>query len=120
MAFKFENLNIWHHALELGVGINELVIFFPPYEIYNLSNQIRKASDSVVLNIAEGCTGQSNVEFNRFLGYSLRSAIEVVSCLFIAKRKGYITEIVFEKHYSDYETLCRLITKLRNCIVREI
>ena len=119
MAFKFENLNIWQRALELSVGINELGILFPNYEIYNLSNQIRKASDSVVLNIAEGCTGQSNTEFNRFLGYALRSAIEVVSCLFIAKRKQYITEMVFEKHYSDYETLCRMITKLRNCIVRE-
>ncbi len=60
---------------------------FPKYELYSLSNQIRRASDSVVLNIAEGCTGQSNPEFSKFLGYALRSAIEVVSCLFIAKRK---------------------------------
>ena len=119
MAFKFENLNIWQISLELAVEISELAVKFPSFELYNLSNQIRRAADSVVHNIAEGCTGQSNAEFNRFLGYSLRSAIEVVSCLFIAKRKEYITEIEFEKHYSDYESLCRMITKLRNCIVRE-
>lgn len=119
MSFKFENLTIWQRSLELSIEIHELAVVFPQFELYNLSNQIRRAADSVVLNIAEGSTGLSNVEFNRFLGYSLRSAIEVVSCLFIAKRKEYITEILFEKHYSDYETLCRMITKLRNCIVRE-
>jgi four helix bundle protein len=117
MAFKFEQLNIWHHALELSVGINELASIFPPFEIYNLSNQIRKAADSVVLNIAEGCTGQSNPEFNRFLGYSLRSGIEVVSCLFIARRKEYINEASFTKHYGDYQVLCRMISKLRNSVI---
>ena len=114
MPFKFEHLNIWNRALDLSLEINDLAIIFPSIELYNLSSQIRRAADSVVLNIAEGCTGQSNAEFNRFLGYSFRSAIEVVSCLFIAKKKEYITEIIFEKHYSDYETLCKMITKLRN------
>ncbi len=116
MAFKFEHLNIWHHALELSVNINEMATFFPSLEIYNLGNQIRRSADSVVLNIAEGCTGQTNPEFSKFLGYSLRSAIEVVSCLFIAKRKGYISETVFVKHYQDYEMLCKMITKLRNSL----
>jgi four helix bundle protein len=116
MAFKFENLNIWHYALELSVGINELATIFPSLELYNLSNQIRKAADSVVLNIAEGCTGQSNPEFSKFLAYALRSAIEVVSCLFIAKRKGYIDDLSFVKHYNDYEILCRMISKLRNSL----
>lgn len=113
MAFKFENLNVWNLSLEYTIEINELAKSFPAFELYSLSNQIRRASDSVVLNIAEGCTGQSNPEFNRFLGYSLRSAIEVVSCLFIAKRKGYIPEDVFTKHYASYELLCKMITKLR-------
>jgi four helix bundle protein len=117
MAFKFEQLNIWHHALELSVNINEMATILPLLELYNLSNQIRKAADSVVLNIAEGCTGQSNPEFNRFLGYALRSAIEVVSCLFIARRKEYIDEVLFARHYGAYETLCRMISKLRHNLV---
>ncbi len=116
MAFKFEHLNIWHHALELSVGINQLANIFPSLELYNLSNQIRKAADSVVLNIAEGCTGQSKPEFSKFLGYALRSAIEVVSCLFIARRKDYINETVFAKHCSDYEVLCKMISKLRHSL----
>lgn len=117
MSFKFENLQIWQRSLELSIEIHELASMFPSFELYNLSNQIRRAADSVVLNIAEGCTGQSNAEFNKFLGYALRSAIEVVSCLFIAKRKKYIDEIDFIKHYSYYEMLCKMISKLRGALV---
>lgn len=86
---------------------------FPKYELYSLSNQIRRASDSVVLNIAEGCTGQSNPEFAKFLGYALRSAIEVVSCLFIAKRKNYIDDKAFTQLYAEYEDLTKMITKFK-------
>ena len=63
MAFKFEELNVWHKALDLSIEINQIVTLFPSFELYNLSNQIRRAADSVVLNIAEGSTGQSNGEF---------------------------------------------------------
>lgn len=98
MAFKFEDLKIWHKALDLSVEISTMSSSFPPYELYSLSNQIRRAADSVVLNIAEGSTGQTNPEFGRFLGYSLRSAVEVVSCLFIAKKKGYIHEDIFQNY----------------------
>jgi four helix bundle protein len=113
MAFKFENLRIWNKALDLTIEVDELTKLFPKFELYSLSSQMRRASDSVVLNIAEGCTGQSNREFARFLGYALRSAIEVVSCLFIAKRKIYIEEETFRKFYWEYEELTKMITTLR-------
>jgi len=113
VPFKFENLKIWNKALDLTVEINEMTRLFPKYELYSLSNQIRRASDSVVLNIAEGCTGQSNPEFAKFLGYALRSAIEVVSCLFIAKRKNYIDDSSFRKLYTEYEDLTKMITRFK-------
>lgn len=117
MAFKFENLKVWQKSLSLTIEISDVCTSsFPDFEKYSLSNQIRKAADSVVLNIAEGCTGQSNAEFARFLGYALRSAIEVVSCLFIAKDKKYLSEELFKKYYDEYETLCKMITKLRDAL----
>ena len=116
MAFKFEDLKVWHKALDLSVEISSVSSSFPPFELYNLSNQIRKAADSVVLNIAEGSTGQTNPEFLKFLSYSLRSAVEVVSCLFIAKKKAYIEEDVFRKYYDEYELLCKMISRLKDSL----
>ena len=91
-----------------------MVKAFPREELYSLSSQVKRAADSVVLNIAEGSTGQSVAEYKRFLSIALRSAIEVVACLFIAKSREYITEDVFQKHYDSYEVLCKMLTKLRD------
>lgn len=111
MAFKFESLNIWQKSMELTIEISDLAKCFPSFELYSLSSQIRRAADWVVLNIAEGCTGQSNAEFRKFLRYSLRLAIEVVSCLFIARNKRYLNDESFNKYYSSYEILSKMINK---------
>ena len=114
MAFTFEDLQVWQKALELGEQINQLTRNFPKEEIYILTSQIKRAADSVVLNIAEGSTGQSKAVFKVFLSYSLRSAVEVVSCLFIAKKRGYINDESFKMLYDEYETLVKMITGLKN------
>ena len=117
MAFKFESLKIWNKALDLSVEIDDMAKGFPKYELFNLCSQIRKAADSIVLNIAEGSTGQTNPEFKRFLNYSLRSGIEVVSCLFIAKKKNYIQDELFSKYYNEYEISIRMISSFRDKII---
>ncbi len=75
MSFKFEKLIIWQKAMDFGEDINSMTLDFPKKEMYNLSSQIMRATDSIALNIAEGSIEQSSAEFNRFLGYSLKSNI---------------------------------------------
>ena len=79
MAFKFEKLTVWQRSFDLADDINLLTKSFPREEMFALTSQIRRAADSVCLNIAEGSTGQSNAEFIRFLRYALRSDVEVVA-----------------------------------------
>ena len=50
MKFKFENLIIWQKAMDLGEDMNKLSYKFSKEEVYNLSSQIRRASDSIALN----------------------------------------------------------------------
>lgn len=116
MPFRFEDLDIWKRAIELSDEIDKIAKGFSKMELFSLTSQIKRAADSVVLNIAEGSTGQTKPEFQRFLNYSLRSSIEVVSCLFIAKRRSYITLEHFQELYSRYEILCKMITKFRNSL----
>ena len=117
MPFKFESLDVWHDAMDLNDKIHKLTKeHFPKDEQFILSPQIRRASDSIVLNIAEGCTGQSNATFKNFLNYSLRSGVEVVSCLFLARRRNYINEDLFRPLYNEIEILSKKITALRNTL----
>jgi four helix bundle protein len=114
MAFRFEELRVWQDALRLCNEIDLLTHSFPKHELYSLSSQIKRAADSIVLNIAEGSTGQSIPEYKRFLRIALRSGIEVVACLFISVKRNYINQEIFEKYYSEYEVLSKMITKLIN------
>lgn len=99
MAFKFERLKVWEKAVELSVEISELTKTFPKDELYVLTSQLKRASDSISLNIAEGSTGQSNLEFKKFLGYALRSAIEVVGCFYLAKKRNLVDQRSFDFFY---------------------
>jgi four helix bundle protein len=114
MPFRFENLKVWHIAVDLSNEIDLLVKKFPKFELFSLYSQMKRAADSVVLNIAEGSTGQSSAEFRRFLNIALRSAIEVVACLYLSIKRKYISNEEYKKYYNEYEVLCKMITKLRD------
>jgi four helix bundle protein len=114
MGFKFEKLLVWQKAVDLSADINSLSKTFPKDELFVLTSQIKRAADSVSLNIAEGSTGQSNPEFNKFLGYALRSDIEVVGCLYLAQRRGIISDKDFGKLYKQCEEILVMINSLRN------
>ncbi|MFD1163760.1 four helix bundle protein [Hwangdonia seohaensis] len=111
--FKFEKLLIWQKAMDLGEDVNLLIENFPKKEIYNLSSQLLRAIDSVALNISEGSIGQSNPEQNKFIGYSIRSLAEVVTCLHKANRRNYITQNQFEKYYNESFYLMNMMLAFR-------
>lgn len=100
----------------MSEDVHKLTLSFPKEEMFVLTSQIKRAADSVSLNIAEGSTGQSDKEFARFLGIALRSAIEVVSCLFVGRRRGLIDSTQFEKLYNDLTELTKMIQALRNSL----
>lgn len=116
MAFKFEKLLVWQKAVDLSELVDHVSKKFPREEIYILTSQIKRAADSIALNIAEGSTSQSNAEFNGFLGIALRSNIEVVSCIYLAKRRKIISEDDFNKIYSSSEEILVMINGLRKAL----
>jgi four helix bundle protein len=116
MPFKFEKLLIWQLAVEMANNIHLMTRSFPKEEMFSLTTQIKKAADSVALNIAEGSTGQSNPEQQRFLGYAQRSGIEVVSALYLAIKREYITKDIFDIRYNELDSLIKKIQAFKNSL----
>ena len=116
MKFKFEKLIIWQRAMELGEEINIMADTFLAKELYNLSSHIRRAADSIALNISEGSIGQSNPELKKFMGYSIRSLAEVVTCLHKAQKRNYIKISEFNRHYEFCFNLMNMMIGFRNKI----
>ncbi len=116
MRFKFEKLIIWQKAMDHGEDINRLSSIFPDKERYNLSSQLLRAVDSIALNISEGSIGQSNAEYQKFIGYAIRSLAEVVSCLHKAKKRNYCTQEEFDKYYDDAYNLMNMMVAFKKKI----
>lgn len=116
MPFKFEKLEVWKESVELCSLVHAVSKKFPKDELYVLTSQIRRADDSVSLNIVEGSTGQSNPEFKKFLTYAIRSGVEVVGCIYLAKKRGIILDEDFGLIYESTDTLVRRIQSLRKSI----
>ena len=116
MSFKFEQLKVWQRAMDLGVEVNSMALTFPERERFNLSSQMLRAVDSVALNISEGSIGQSNPEFRKFIGYSIRSLAEVITCLYKARRRDYIKQEQFDAVYDASFNLMNMMAAFKNSI----
>lgn len=71
--YKFQKLEVHRLTLEYEDIIFEIAKRLPGPERFNLRGRIEAAVTSVVLNIAEGSTGQTDPEQQRFLSFSIRS-----------------------------------------------
>jgi len=116
MKFKFEKLIIWQKAMDYGENIFSISNQFPKEEMYNLTSQIRRAIDSIALNISEGSIGQSNPEYKRFIGLATRSLAEVVTCLHKAYRRDYISDKEFSEHYDYAYNLMNMMVAFKDKI----
>jgi four helix bundle protein len=113
MAFKFENLEVWKLSLEYADKIYEISDRLPEKEKHNLRSQMTRSATSISLNIAEGSTSQTDAEFGRFIGIAIRSCVEVIACLHLAKRRGYIDDQTFNQAYESSGTLFAKLQSLR-------
>lgn len=74
---------------------------------YSLKDQIRRASLSIILNIAEGSARKSDREFSRFLQLSLGSVNEVVACLDVMENNNLIIQVDYEKLKLECEEIAK-------------
>jgi four helix bundle protein len=117
MPFKFEKLEVWNLAIEYVDLIYEICEKLPRSEEYNLKSQMRRAATSIALNIAEGSTGQTDLEQARFIGLAIRSLLETVACQHLVSRRGYLhgpTQL--RKAYRSAEILVAKLHTLRKTI----
>ncbi len=77
----FKKLKAWEHARTLAVLSKAAIARLPTSEAHALADQWRRASYSVVLNIAEGASRAGNKEFRKHLGIARGSLDEIEAIL---------------------------------------
>ena len=113
---RFEDLFAWQKARELTRFIYALSRDGAFGKDYGLRDQIRRASVSVMSNIAEGFDRAGRVEFHRYLVIAKGSCAEVRSQLYVASDTQLITEEQFDEALKLAEETSRIIAGLRKSV----
>ena len=98
---KFEEIRAWKMSKEIANSVYRLSNETELSKDFGLKDQMRRAAGSMMHNIAEGFDAGSDPEFIRFLRYSLRSATELQSQMYLALDLGYVEKSEFEALYSE-------------------
>lgn len=77
MGYKFQELQAYKISLAYLDLIYSLAQKLPETEKFNLKPQVQKAATSIILNIAEGSTGQSDAEANARKGFRKPTFYEI-------------------------------------------
>jgi four helix bundle protein len=116
--FRFESLEIWNDAINFGLRVYDVTDIFPKHELFGLTSQLRRAAAAVSIssNIAEGSGCSSTRGFCNYLDISIRSTLETISQLQIAKRRGYIDDETYRNLYDEAEILIKKIRSFKKSL----
>lgn len=111
---SFEDIEAWRAARQLTREVYRVTRGRPFSRDHGLRDQLRRASVSVMANVAEGLERKSPRDFVRFLRIARGSASEVRSHLYVALDAEYIDQNTFDRLGGE----ARRITALLNGLIR--
>ena len=117
---SFTDLIAWQKARELTKRIYSVSGQKEFCLDYGLKDQIRRASVSIMSNIAEGFERAGRREFHRFLVIAKGSCAEVHSQLYVAFDAEYIEQETFERLREMAMEVSRIVGGLRKSVEEQI
>ena len=105
-----EKLDVWCKARDFAVRVHkELLPILPSEEKWSLSQQLRRSSQSIPANVAEG-HGRFYFQDNVRFCYIARGSLEeTLSHIVYAQKVGYLADPLYKSLVSEGEELNRLI-----------
>ncbi|MGB0166173.1 MAG: four helix bundle protein [Luteibaculum sp.] len=91
-TYSFEKLDVWNLARGLTKKIYQLTKTFPDEERFGLVSQLRRATTSIGINLAEGSGRITGKEQARFTEVSYSSLMEVLAVLILCTDLEFMSE----------------------------
>ena len=110
---SYRDLRIYQRSYEAALEVHSLTLRFPAFERGELGSQLRRASKSVAINIAEGYgRKRSSEDFKRFLVIALGSCDETSVLLDFSRDLKYLDGVLHSEFKRRYEDIGKGINKL--------
>ncbi len=116
---RFEDLVAWQKARALTNEIYKVTAAAKWYRDRGLCDQIRRASVSIMANLAEGFDRGARTEFHRFLVIAKGSCAELRSHLYVALDAGYLENSAFAELLAKADEVARILGGLRAAVQRQ-
>ena len=108
--FRFQDLEIWKKAIEIGNKLLDIADDLEKKKLYRFAEQVRGASLSISNNISEGSGSFSDKEFAHFLNIARRSTFENANMAIVFEMRRLISREARDELLKDLEHECRMIT----------
>jgi four helix bundle protein len=106
--FDFEKLDLYQVAREQNLKVLKFIYTNKEIDEY-IRDQWKRASLSMILNLAEGTGRMTNADKKNFLTISRGSVFESVAILDTIKGLNQIDENLFKEFYDNYETISKML-----------
>lgn len=116
--FYYRRLDVYKDAKQLAINVNEALKSFPKEERYALTNQLQRASTSVMFNIAEGFGRYGSKERIHFLDIANGSLMEVSSQIELAEAYHYISTTQREEFDNQILSIVKQLAGLRKALLQ--
>ncbi len=93
----FHNYKVWQRGHQFALDVYKQTKGFPKEEMFGMTSQLRRASTSIPINIAEGCGRRSDAEFAHFLNIAAGSTSEVEEELLLSFDLSFMNEESYQK-----------------------
>jgi len=114
MYKTFTEMPVWQKAHQLSVDVFQLTIGLPKSEDYGLTSQIRRSSNSIAGNIAEGFGRNTNKDKANFYIIARGSAYETQNHLLYGNKVGYFEAEKTNQLIKDLDNVTHDINKIIN------
>ncbi len=110
---SYRDLEVYQRAKALVAPMHELADRLPPHERFDLADQIRRASKSVVTNIVEGYSHKETPsKAKQFWRISMGSANEMVEHLEMVVVLQYAPRETCQPHIEEYTIVAKQLNRL--------
>ena len=108
------DLEVFQRAYALSLDVHHKSLKFPQVEQYGLAEQMRRASKSICVNLAEGYGKRrgSVLEFKRYIQIAIGSADEMLVWAQYCLDLGYVSEEVYQKWFTGYREVAKMLQGL--------
>jgi four helix bundle protein len=113
---SYEDLDVYQKLCDLHIEVNELTFTFPKYELYKLGSQVRRSSNSVPANIAEGWNNKHINIYLEGINRALGELRETRHHIKMAFRKGYIKQSKYSDFITRYDECGRMLKSLEKSL----